>query len=638
MMQPSGMLATALSIDSSNEISSQQGGTSSSNQEVSSKSAGVVNFQDHGEQTRIHWSKFCYLMLPFWLLQLVLVCLSNGAYHDDDASHYIISRRAWSQPVLFLNVWGRPGFTIPYALTAIIGSPLTGWLACRLLSVAICTLTAILTTKVAARLNLRNPEWCGPLFMLIPLNFQLSITTLTETICGLYFILATWLVIEKRWYLAAIVLGLTMLTRHEAIVTAAAGSIVLFSLRQLIPALMVWLPELLWNVACYRFQSYDIPINRYLSGNANHNYGSGGLVHGFWMWAEAAGTAAIVLIIFGGVLLLTRSISELSYRSDGDQSPDALRNRSLMGMFWQAICEKNTIFLGLWLVVAGAWGTVLLNTALYSLNFFASGGYGRFLVPAAPWMALCIHAALAELVKLMKSETGAETSHSRGFVSNVDHTLSLVVSPLGLAVLMWLAAISSIILMSLQTDRWFLNYLTSYVLSPTVTIVAACLFVMMFCVRNRYSQFSGLLLKSACLAGCVASAMAFVGASQPLRLTPTQALYADAVQWIGQKESGDNVYVTANSPLGEVFAAEAGFHDISIYTLPWLNRPFYLLVDTQCMMEKERKDLLQRYKAHKVHEVVTSERISQTTGESSHAVEIYYAGLQGSQVASYAAP
>ncbi|ADG67312.1 hypothetical protein Plim_1479 [Planctopirus limnophila DSM 3776] len=638
MMHASGSLATALSIDSSNELLSKQGDLSSTNREVSSKSAGEVYSQDHGEQTRIDWSKFCYLMLPFWLLQLVLVCLSNGAYHDDDVSHYIISRRAWSQPVLFLNVWGRPGFTIPYALTAIIGSPLTGWLACRLLSVAICTLTAILTTKVAARLNFRYPEWCGPLFMLIPLNFQLSITTLTETICGLYFILATWLFIEKRWYLAAIVLGLTMLSRHEAIVTVAAGSLILISLRQFGPALMVWLPELVWNAACYRFQSYDMPINRYLSGNANHSYGSGGLVHGFWMWAEAAGTPAIVLIVVGGVLLLIRSMSETSFQSAWIQSSDAPKSRSLIKIFWRAISEKNTIFLGLWLVVVGAWGTVLLNTALYSLNFFASGGYGRFLVPAAPWMVLCIHAALAELAESMKSETVVATSHSGGLVRNVNHTLRLVVSPLGLAVLMWLAVISSIILMSLQTDRWFLNYLVSYILSPAVTIVAACLFVMMFCVRNKNSQFSGLLAKSACLVGSLAWAMAFVGASQPLRLTPTQALYADAVHWIEQRESDDNVYVTANSPLGEVFAAEAGFHDISIYTLPWLKQPFYLLVDTQCMMERERKDLLERYKAHKVHEVVTTERISQTTGESSHAVEIYYAGIQESQLASYAAP
>jgi hypothetical protein len=41
------------------------------------------------------------------------------------------------------------------------------------------------------------------------------------------------------------------------------------------------------------------------------------------------------------------------------------------------------------LVIGGALGLVAIQTLLYMFNRFASGGYSFFLVPAAPWMAVC---------------------------------------------------------------------------------------------------------------------------------------------------------------------------------------------------------------------------------------------------------
>ena len=37
--------------------------------------------------------------------------LASGIYNDDDIGHYLMARDAPRNPMLYLNVWGRPLFT-----------------------------------------------------------------------------------------------------------------------------------------------------------------------------------------------------------------------------------------------------------------------------------------------------------------------------------------------------------------------------------------------------------------------------------------------------------------------------------------------------------------------------------------------
>src|SRR5262245_13417487 len=77
---------------------------------------------------------------------------SKGAYHDDDLDHYFMARAALRQPEFFLNPWGRPAFTVLYALPAQFG-----FTAIRIATALIATITGWVTLRAARALNFRLP-------------------------------------------------------------------------------------------------------------------------------------------------------------------------------------------------------------------------------------------------------------------------------------------------------------------------------------------------------------------------------------------------------------------------------------------------------------------------------------------------
>ena len=84
-----------------------------------------------------HGSGIWRALLPCFIGTILLGLLSNGVHHDDDLTHFLMARWTRWFPVYLLNVWGRPGATIPLAAVAWIGDTDTAWHACRLLSAVV---------------------------------------------------------------------------------------------------------------------------------------------------------------------------------------------------------------------------------------------------------------------------------------------------------------------------------------------------------------------------------------------------------------------------------------------------------------------------------------------------------------------
>lgn len=285
--------------------------------------------------------------------------LSEGVHHDDDLTHYQMARWSAVFPQYLLHDWGRPGFTVLYALPAQFG-----WVAARGLSGLLTAATAWLAYLIARRFEIRA-AWAAPVFVwLQPYAFTLSYTTLTETPLAFYLALAFWLLLRERYAWCAAVISLGAVTRHEAVLFILIFAVEFARRRR--PwrefALLLWAP-LMQNVLTLVLLGDAPPLLRFLAPKPTEEYGHGGWLAMLLRWEMAAGVGTLALAWIGGVALWTRRDARL------------------------------------WVMCGAAY--FLAHVIIFRFGLFASGGYERFLVPVAPVLAVCAVAAFSRLRELL---------------------------------------------------------------------------------------------------------------------------------------------------------------------------------------------------------------------------------------------
>ena len=124
------------------------------------------------------------------LLGVVLIFLFPGSPEQDADYHFLKARTAWSNPWLFVDVWGRPLYTTFYALPALLG-----FTAARFCAVGIGVATAWQTWRLAGDLRLERAWLVIPLLLGQPVFFELFPDLLTEPLFALVFVVAL------RWHL-----------------------------------------------------------------------------------------------------------------------------------------------------------------------------------------------------------------------------------------------------------------------------------------------------------------------------------------------------------------------------------------------------------------------------------------------------
>ncbi len=296
-----------------------------------------------------------------------------ASHHDDDLMHFLMALWSWERWQFLLDPWGRPGFTIPWALFA----PL-GWGAAKTFSVVASTVTAWCVVNTARSWKLPAAHWAGWLFWLQPLAFRLSQSTLTEVATSFYLSLALLLHARGALALSAAVFSLTAITRHEMLALLPVWSLVLWrglgwgrilgwALRS---ALLVW-AVLAVNVASY-FAGLDLPVS--LLGKARDvmDYGAGTPLSFVAGLAVCSGPVLTALAVFGFAPLLNREARMAGHRG------------------------------GL-LCVALLAGYFALQTVLRTVGLFATGGYPRFLVAISPALALCACAAVPHALSMPRT-------------------------------------------------------------------------------------------------------------------------------------------------------------------------------------------------------------------------------------------
>lgn len=282
-----------------------------------------------------------------------------GVLHADDLTHYLFARESWRWPTYLLNDWGRPGFTVPYALPAAFG-----WGPCRVFSAILSALAAWFAYLIATELKLRSPWAVIPLCFLQPLFFKLAQTTLTETPLALYLTLAIYLALRHRWTASSAIISLAFITRHEAIIFLPVW--LYYARREKVPLLhlwpIVWAPIII-NALAPLFGVGTI-LSRLLNPASTGQYGRGGWLTYFSRSLEAFGPGIAALAMMG---------------------------------FAVFVIERKRKLVGHMLPVACALTYFATQAVIRALGLYDSGGYARFLVPIGPLVSIAALAGWHEL-------------------------------------------------------------------------------------------------------------------------------------------------------------------------------------------------------------------------------------------------
>ncbi|MEE8385069.1 MAG: hypothetical protein V3S01_04055, partial [Dehalococcoidia bacterium] len=308
------------------------------------------------------------LVGSFLALTVILGLLSDGAYHDDDLTHFLMARWAGWFPEYLLHVWGRPGVTIPLAGVARFSDADLAWHAARVLSATVTALTALLAARLAARLGMRNAWLVVVACYLQPLNTLLAYTTLTENFAALYLIAAVLLSCHDRRIAGSVVFSLALVSRHEALIflpiwwlsVLAAKTSVRRKAWACLAAL--WAP-MLHNIV-FRLVLEGWPAAVFLHPHGSTEYPAisplGYLPHA--LLAVPPVLAGLALI--GGATLTRRG---------------HLLIPALAGLF------------------------LMTHFFIKAFGLFASGGYGRFMVTVTPLVAILAVAGLNTMTQRLRA-------------------------------------------------------------------------------------------------------------------------------------------------------------------------------------------------------------------------------------------
>ncbi len=311
-------------------------------------------------QRNVFW--FTFTLGIGWALYRLFT--STGYILDDEATHYIKSRSAWTNTSIFFDGWTRAGRNLIHAPIAIFGLTAT-----RVFTLLLAGIAVWLTAKSAKHIGIKS-IWAIPVLMLFQSWFpDLSYSVLTQTPFMIVWILGIYLAQKDRLYLASICFGYLSLIRHEGILLTALWGIwvsfqpggILYNLmkrkfsleaikRDLTLAFFTVLAILIYNVANYFFDG-SIPFLVYFNSEPTDYYGSGPIYHYASLLLPALGLFSLPLAIFGSFYI----------KKDLPQ--------------WSLILFTYVSYFA-------------VHSVIFWAGKFASGGYFHFLMPMAPLFAM----------------------------------------------------------------------------------------------------------------------------------------------------------------------------------------------------------------------------------------------------------
>lgn len=257
---------------------------------------------------KIKSSTISFLLLGVsFIFFTILAFVSEGSWGGADSIvHYRIAHYAFKYPHLFLDLWGKPLFTI-------LSAPLAqlGYNYMKLFNVIVAIATAFFSWKVLEIIKLKCSYLVIPAILFAPIYFVMVPSAMTELLFGLIIILALYFFFKDKFIFSAIAISFLPFARNEGfiLIPLFLGALLLKKKYKSLPFLLtgfVFFSLIGWK----HFGSFFwILKNNPYTGAANL-YGSGSLLHFVDRSPQIFGITLVLLFVAGVIFGASKILRE----------------------------------------------------------------------------------------------------------------------------------------------------------------------------------------------------------------------------------------------------------------------------------------------------------------------------------------
>jgi len=244
-----------------------------------------------------------YILLIICFFTVIIIYLKADTTYDqgDGVVHYQIARYSWKYPHLFLDLWGKPFFTL-------ISSPFAqfGLKGINIFQALNAAAISWFLFSIASKINLKF-AWTIPAFIFFaPVYFAVMNSGLVEVCFGMMYLFSFWLVFNKKYYASALVASLLPFVRPEAYVVMPLLAVIYAYRRKLLAIPLLLTAAIIYTLIGYSYFKdilWIIHQNYQLVGDSYPGM-KGSYFHYFGFYNQIWGSVYTVLFLLGiGIVL-----------------------------------------------------------------------------------------------------------------------------------------------------------------------------------------------------------------------------------------------------------------------------------------------------------------------------------------------
>jgi len=244
-----------------------------------------------------------YILLIISFFTVIIIYFKADTTYDqgDGVVHYQIARYSWKYPHLFLDLWGKPFFTL-------ISSPFAqfGLKGINIFQALNAAAISWFLFSIASKINLKF-AWTIPAFVFFaPVYFAVMNSGLVEVCFGMMFMFSVCLVFNKKYYASALVASLLPFVRPEAYAVMPLLAVIYVYRRKFIAIPLLLTAAIIYTLIGYSYFKdilWIIHQNYNLVGDSYPGM-KGSYFHYFGFFNQIWGSVYTVLLLLGiGIIL-----------------------------------------------------------------------------------------------------------------------------------------------------------------------------------------------------------------------------------------------------------------------------------------------------------------------------------------------
>ncbi len=213
----------------------------------------------------------------------------------DGIVHYFYSAASWDHPILFLELWNKPLFTILTSSFAQFG--LGGMI---FFNVLVFLLTVLFAWRILSHFQVnRYFALSFPFFLLLTQDYSNTILSgNTEPLFSLLLLVAMWFWVKEKYLIFAFLIGVLMFSRSEGQLPFLLGLMLLTYVRQWKAILYLFAPFIVFAIiGWFVFDDFLWYFNRSPYHLSNNIYGVGTYDHYLMSYKNFLGNHGLFLFI-----------------------------------------------------------------------------------------------------------------------------------------------------------------------------------------------------------------------------------------------------------------------------------------------------------------------------------------------------